>query len=170
MSVKLPRVINNWSKMNDAPCACGGGVRQKMVIILFHYICYLIPFFITSHIVIDLNVQVIYLFKIWSYLLNYLFMYMSFLTNRDIAVCIATGYGLDGRGFGIWVVARENSCPLYLVQADAGFHPASYLMCTRGSFRGGGADHSPPNSVEVKHTWIYTSTPPDVFMAYCFSS
>jgi hypothetical protein len=29
------------------------------------------------------------------------------------------------------------------------------------------ADHSPPTSVEVKKTWLYTSTPPYVFMAYC---
>jgi hypothetical protein len=27
------------------------------------------------------------------------------------------------------------------------------------------ADHSPPASTEVKKTWIYTSTPPQVFMA-----
>jgi hypothetical protein len=27
------------------------------------------------------------------------------------------------------------------------------------------ADHSPPTSAEVKNTWIYTSTPPYVFMA-----
>jgi hypothetical protein len=27
------------------------------------------------------------------------------------------------------------------------------------------ADHSPPTSAEVKKTWIYTSTPPYVFMA-----
>jgi hypothetical protein len=26
-------------------------------------------------------------------------------------------------------------------------------------------DHSPPISAEVKKTWIYTSTPPYVFMA-----
>jgi hypothetical protein len=26
------------------------------------------------------------------------------------------------------------------------------------------ADHSPPSSAEVKKTWIYTSTPPYVFM------
>jgi hypothetical protein len=29
------------------------------------------------------------------------------------------------------------------------------------------ADNSPSTSVEVKKTWIYTSTPPYVFMAYC---
>jgi hypothetical protein len=27
------------------------------------------------------------------------------------------------------------------------------------------ADHSPPASAEVKKTWVYTSTPPYVFMA-----
>jgi hypothetical protein len=27
------------------------------------------------------------------------------------------------------------------------------------------ADHSPPNSADVKNTWIYTSTPPYAFMA-----
>jgi hypothetical protein len=27
------------------------------------------------------------------------------------------------------------------------------------------ADHSPPTSAEVKNTWIYTPTPPYVFMA-----
>jgi hypothetical protein len=34
-----------------------------------------------------------------------------------------------------------------------------------GKAAGGGADHSPPSSAEVKNTWIYTSTPPYVFMA-----
>jgi hypothetical protein len=28
------------------------------------------------------------------------------------------------------------------------------------------ADHSPATSADVKKTWIYTSTPPYVFMAY----
>jgi hypothetical protein len=31
------------------------------------------------------------------------------------------------------------------------------------------ADHSPPASVEVKEMWIYTSTPPYVFMALNFT-
>jgi len=29
------------------------------------------------------------------------------------------------------------------------------------------ADHSPPFSAEVKNAWGYTSTPPNVFMAWC---
>jgi hypothetical protein len=36
--------------------------------------------------------------------------------------------------------------------------------------RGREADHSPPTSAEVKKTWIYTSTPPYVFMAWCLVS
>jgi hypothetical protein len=36
----------------------------------------------------------------------------------------------------------------------------------RGHFpQGREADHSLPTSAEVKHTWIYTSTPPYAFMA-----
>jgi hypothetical protein len=32
------------------------------------------------------------------------------------------------------------------------------------------SDISPPTSAEVNNTWIYTSTPPYVFMAYCLIS
>jgi hypothetical protein len=28
-------------------------------------------------------------------------------------------------------------------------------------------DNSPPANAEIKKMWIYTSTPPYVFMAYC---
>jgi hypothetical protein len=48
-------------------------------------------------------------------------------------------------------------------------------MGTGGSFpgvkrQGREADHSPPTSAEVKKMWIYTSTPPFVFMAECLIS
>jgi len=33
---------------------------------------------------------------------------------------------------------------------------------------GSEADHSRPSSAEVKNAWIYTSTPPYAFMAWCF--
>jgi hypothetical protein len=51
----------------------------------------------------------------------------------------------------------------------SGAHPASYPKGTGGSFPGGKAagpeaDSSPPTSAEVKKTWVYTSTPPYVFM------
>jgi hypothetical protein len=32
------------------------------------------------------------------------------------------------------------------------------------------ADHSPPTSAEVNKMWIYTSTPPYAFTAYCLIS
>jgi hypothetical protein len=32
------------------------------------------------------------------------------------------------------------------------------------------ADHSPPTGAKVKKIWLYTSTPPYAFMAYCFIS
>jgi hypothetical protein len=59
---------------------------------------------------------------------------------------------------------------LHVVQTGSGAHPASYPVCTGGSFPGAKtarreADHSPPASAEVKKMWIYTSTPPYAFMA-----
>jgi hypothetical protein len=61
------------------------------------------------------------------------------------------------------------------VQTDSGAHPVSYPMSTGDFFlgvkrQGREADHSPPTSAEVNKMWIYTSTPPYVFMAYCLNS
>jgi hypothetical protein len=49
-------------------------------------------------------------------------------------------------------------------------HKTSYTMGTGSSFPGiqrpgRETDHSTPTSAEVKKMWIYTSTPPHVFMA-----
>jgi hypothetical protein len=59
----------------------------------------------------------------------------------DSSVGIATSYGLDDQG--------------EIVQTGSGVHPTSYKMGTGGSFpgvkwQGREADHSPPNSAEVK--------------------
>jgi hypothetical protein len=35
-------------------------------------------------------------------------------------------------------------------------------------WQGREADHSPPTNAEVKKMWIYTSTPPYVFMSYLY--
>jgi hypothetical protein len=55
-------------------------------------------------------------------------------------------------------------------QTGSGTHPASYPISREGPFPkvrrpGYKTDHSPPTSTEVKKTWVYTSTPPYVFMA-----
>jgi hypothetical protein len=64
---------------------------------------------------------------------------------------------------------KESLLP-HIVQTDSRAHPAFYPVVTGGYFRGGKgaereADHSPPNSAEVKKTWVYTPTPPYVSMA-----
>jgi hypothetical protein len=85
--------------------------------------------------------------------------------SRDSAVGIATGYGLDDRGVGIRVpvgsrIFSSPRCP------DRLWGPPSLL--SPGVKRlGREADHSPPITAEVKKTWIYRSTSPYVFIAYC---
>jgi hypothetical protein len=54
--------------------------------------------------------------------------------------------------------------PIHVVQTDAGAHPAPYKMGNEGPSLGKmrqrrEADHSTPNSEEVKGMWICTCTP-----------
>jgi hypothetical protein len=91
--------------------------------------------------------------------------------SRDSSVGIATGYGLDDQGEREFESRLGKKCSLlHIVQTGSGVNPTSYKMGTGGSFpgvkrHGRAADHSPPTSAEVKKMWIYTSTPPYVFMA-----
>jgi hypothetical protein len=90
--------------------------------------------------------------------------------SRDSAVGIATGYGLDERGVGVRVPvgARIFTSPC---RPDQLWGPPNLLS---NGFRGLSpgvkrpgrvADHSHPTNAEIKKTWVYTSTPPCVFMA-----
>jgi hypothetical protein len=85
--------------------------------------------------------------------------------SRDSVVGIATGYGLDDQGVGVRVPVGvrifTSSC-----RPDRLWGPPNLLTngYRGGSFPGREAHHSPPDSAEVKKTWIYTSTPPLVFM------
>jgi hypothetical protein len=81
--------------------------------------------------------------------------------SRGSAVDIATGYGLDDRGFGVRVLvgARMFSSPS---RPQRLWGPPEALS-PRVKRPGRGADHSPPPSAEVKKMWIYTSTPPYSF-------
>jgi hypothetical protein len=74
------------------------------------------------------------------------------ILSRDSEVGIAIGYKLNGRGVGVWVPVRERffSSPL------ARFPGVKRL--------GREADNWPQTSAVVKNTWIYTSTPPYVFL------
>jgi hypothetical protein len=102
----------------------------------------------------------------------YLLIYIYYLLCQDSPVGIATGYGLDdpGGGGSSSPVRVKKVSLLHIVQTGSGVHPTSYKMGTGGSFQGvkrqeHEADHSSPTSAEVKKMWIYTPTPPYVFMA-----
>jgi hypothetical protein len=90
--------------------------------------------------------------------------------SRDSSVGIATGYELDGRWVGVRVPVGVRFSPLHVAQTGSGAHSASYPAGAGSYFPGvkrpgREADHSSPTSAEVKNTWIYTSTPPYIFMA-----
>jgi hypothetical protein len=83
---------------------------------------------------------------------------------------IATGYGLGGRGVGVRVpvgvvfLCSTSSRPvLGPTQPPIQLVPGALSPRVKRPVRE--ADHSPPTSAELKNTWIYTSTPPYVFMA-----
>jgi hypothetical protein len=60
--------------------------------------------------------------------------------GRDTSVGIALGYGLDDRGSRVRFPEEAGNFSLHhRLQNGSGTHPASYPMCTRGSFRGGKA-------------------------------
>jgi hypothetical protein len=61
------------------------------------------------------------------------------ITSRpnDSSVGIALGYELDDRGSRVRFPAGDGDFSLHhRVQNGSGAHPASYPMCTRGSFPG----------------------------------
>jgi hypothetical protein len=61
-----------------------------------------------------------------------------FSKSRDSSVSIALGYGLDGHGSKVRLLAGAVNFSLHhRVQNGSGAHPASYPMGTRGSFPGG---------------------------------
>jgi hypothetical protein len=58
---------------------------------------------------------------------------------------------------------------LHVIQTDSGANPAFYKMGTESVSTGvklleREVDQSPPSLAEIKNTWIYTTTPPYVFM------
>jgi hypothetical protein len=81
--------------------------------------------------------------------------------NWDVAgITLGTDWTTKGSSFSIF----------HVVQIESGANPASYPLGTDGSLLGGkaaGAWSWPltPRSAQVKKTWIYTSTPPHVFIA-----
>jgi hypothetical protein len=72
-----------------------------------------------------------------------------------------TGYGLDSRGVGVRVPVGVRLFSS-LHRPGPIWGPPSFLSNFPGDEE---VDHSPPTSAEIRNKWIYTSTPPHVFMA-----
>jgi hypothetical protein len=76
--------------------------------------------------------------------------------SRDISVCIATGYGLDDRMFGVRIPAGVGIFLFTTVSIPAlgSIHPRIQWVLESLSLGikrpGREADHSPPSSAEVK--------------------
>jgi hypothetical protein len=87
--------------------------------------------------------------------------------SRDSAVGIATGYGLDGWGVGVRVPvgARMVTSPCRPDRLWVPLRLLSNVYWGPSPGLGREADRSPPSNAEVKRTWVYTTTPPYVFMA-----
>jgi hypothetical protein len=77
------------------------------------------------------------------------------MIRQALFLVISLDYGLDDRGSRVQFPAgAENFSLHHRVQDGSGAHPASYPMCTSGSFRGvkrpgREADDSPPSSAEI---------------------
>jgi hypothetical protein len=98
-------------------------------------------------------------------------MEMNSTKSPDSWVGISTGYELDDGGVGV----RQEFSFLHVVKTGSGVHPISYQMGVGAhslgvNRKGREADYSPPASAEDKKMWIYTFTPPYVFMAKCLIS
>jgi hypothetical protein len=90
--------------------------------------------------------------------------------NLKYTVSIATDYGLDDQGVRVRVPVGQEFSLLHVVQMALGpIQPSIEWVqwsLSQGVKRPGREDdHSPPTIAEVKKTWVYTSTPPYVFMA-----
>jgi hypothetical protein len=96
--------------------------------------------------------------------------YSTFLSrSQDNIVGIVTGYGLDDQGVGVSVLvgSRIFSSPCRSDWLRSIQPPTQWVLGAPPGVKWPGRefDHSPPTSAKVKKTWIYTSTPPYIFMS-----
>jgi hypothetical protein len=69
------------------------------------------------------------------------------------------------RGLGIFLFTTASRTALGPTQPPIQWIPGALSLGIKRPGRE--ADHSPPSSAEVKNAWSYTSTPRNVFMAWC---
>jgi hypothetical protein len=83
--------------------------------------------------------------------------------SRGGAFGLANGYGLENRRDKNLLSSTSSRPVLGPTQPPIQWIPGTFSLEVKR--QQGDADHSPPTSAEVKKTWVYTSTPPYVFMA-----
>jgi hypothetical protein len=91
--------------------------------------------------------------RVWNFVM------LHGVSRRDSVLGIATVYGLDDLELGVRVPVRSGIVSTSSRPALGFIQPPIQWVPGRE------ADHSPPDSAEVKKLWIYTSTPPYAFMA-----
>jgi hypothetical protein len=115
-----------------------------------------------------------FIWTLYQLLKNFYYSLTEKWGNRDNAVSIATGYGLDDRGVGVQVpvgsriLSTSFRPALGPTQPPVEWVPRTLSPALKR--QGREADHSPPASAEVKKMWIYTSIPLYAFMALCVIS
>jgi hypothetical protein len=108
-------------------------------------------------------------------IISFILLFTSHLRSRGSAIGKVNGYGLDVRRVGVRVPAGP-----IIFHFSVSFRPALEptqppVQWVQLTFSQGvkrpvpEAGHSRSTSAKVKKTWVYTSIPPQVFMALCLS-
>jgi hypothetical protein len=84
--------------------------------------------------------------------------------SRDSVVSTATAYGLDDRWAGVPSPSKVKNFLFSTLSTQPLIQWLPRALSTGLKRPRSEVDHSPPASAEVKEMWIYTSTPPYVFM------
>jgi hypothetical protein len=89
-------------------------------------------------------------------------------SSRESATAECLDFDLD---FRLW----QDFSPLHVIQTCFGTRPTPYPLDIVGSFSlvkeaKREAVQPAPTRAEVMNAWIYTDTPPYVFIAYCLLS
>jgi hypothetical protein len=93
--------------------------------------------------------------------LKYIFMYYDWDTGWTIGVL-----GFDSRReLGIFIFTTASRTALGPTQPPIQGVPGALSLGVKRPGRE--ADNSPPSSAEVKNAWSCTSTPPNIFKAWC---
>jgi hypothetical protein len=104
--------------------------------------------------------------SIWNEAVEIYLTYFFPVRSRDSSVGIANGYGLDGQGVAVRVPVESRIFSSPRLPNQLWGSPSLISNGYQGVVSTGvkrprrEADHSAPNTAEVKKMWLYTFTPP----------